>query len=446
MPCYKILPKDLKTRGFQYDENVVAKMEGRPEVGKRGFHFCRNLFDCLKWNVSYRMDDNKHVVYEVEPMGEVVVRPDGRNCATNQLRLVRRIPVEEVRQMLTGWHIFNKNDARNKWEPHVIHIFYRDGIRADPSHTEAGLQVYDGHGRLINEEFVWNKTLKVYKYVSPTSKALSSVTTIVRSNGGLKNGLMLKNGEYRPYRTVKEVHNGGYLITEEWVDECGNKCVKRFSFKQLDGKLIWMGVQGLAPHAGIPSSDPDGEGEYVIRWVLYNRRSEADGPEAVIKTRKSGAVVVENLVDKVTFEMFNTIGDGNILRTKTHEIVEKRNVLDVFGTLPSRLFQSVEIGSQHPDRWDPLTRLSKLPWRDLIIRPLATTDLPESVRQVLNNGDSAQLDQPNEPDKPYIYPICKKDASGARTTIGELNSKTFQVRYFEKALSTEMDVIPTEWM
>mgnify|MGYP007070218011 CR=1 FL=1 len=65
MKLYKAFDKEMKCRGFQYEEGQTYTHEGTPSLCKEGFHACEIPLDCLKY---YPLADGS-TVHEVEMEG-----------------------------------------------------------------------------------------------------------------------------------------------------------------------------------------------------------------------------------------------------------------------------------------------------------------------------------------------------------------------------------------
>ena len=90
---YKVFKPDWTCwGGFQYEVGKCYKMDERPVVCERGFHFCEELKDCYEY---YRFNsDNK--VAEITAYGEIDVDEEERKSCTNKIKIERKIDWNEV--------------------------------------------------------------------------------------------------------------------------------------------------------------------------------------------------------------------------------------------------------------------------------------------------------------------------------------------------------------
>lgn len=118
MKGFKGFDRNLCCRGFQYEVGKTYEMEEDPVICERGFHFCESLLDVDSyyplvvklwnsslWNTSEY--DSSLIFFnsrycEVEAIGEIVSE---EGClyskrATNKIRIVRELPIEEVLYLL----------------------------------------------------------------------------------------------------------------------------------------------------------------------------------------------------------------------------------------------------------------------------------------------------------------------------------------------------------
>ncbi len=87
---YKVFNPDWTCRGFKYEVGKSFEMDEKPKLGKRGFHFCKNLINCFR---CYSFN-SKNRVAEVIAYGEVEERND--LFCTNKIQIVRKVQWNEV--------------------------------------------------------------------------------------------------------------------------------------------------------------------------------------------------------------------------------------------------------------------------------------------------------------------------------------------------------------
>ena len=93
---YKAFRRNWMCRDFQYEVGKTYKHEGKIEPCESGFHFCRELKDCLDF---YPLDSNMNVVFaEIEALGKVI--DHGNKSVTDEIRIVKKIPIKEVLEQI----------------------------------------------------------------------------------------------------------------------------------------------------------------------------------------------------------------------------------------------------------------------------------------------------------------------------------------------------------
>ena len=112
---YKAFSRELKCRGFQFEEGKVYEVEGPPVLCSHGFHFCQDLVLTLEYYpVEKCITENRYA--EVETLGECVYEePTKHKGCTNKIKIVRLIPDEEVLAMADSnsgnWNSGNRNSG-----------------------------------------------------------------------------------------------------------------------------------------------------------------------------------------------------------------------------------------------------------------------------------------------------------------------------------------------
>ena len=92
MKGYKVFNPDWSCREMQYKVGTSYKMDDKPVVCNRGFHFCIKASDCFKF---YDFNSQNKVA-EIEAYGDIDQEADSSKCCTNKIKIVREIPWDEV--------------------------------------------------------------------------------------------------------------------------------------------------------------------------------------------------------------------------------------------------------------------------------------------------------------------------------------------------------------
>ena len=79
----------LRCRDMAYAVGGSYELDGKPELCKRGYHFCRRLVDCFDWY------DRNSRICEVEAWGTIIDGDDGKSV-TDRIRIVRELDRTEV--------------------------------------------------------------------------------------------------------------------------------------------------------------------------------------------------------------------------------------------------------------------------------------------------------------------------------------------------------------
>ena len=82
---YKAFNADLTCRGFQYEIGKTYKMDGKPSLCDRGFHFCKTIADTYNF---YPMSDNTRIC-KVEALGDID-EGDVKLC-TNEIKILEEV-------------------------------------------------------------------------------------------------------------------------------------------------------------------------------------------------------------------------------------------------------------------------------------------------------------------------------------------------------------------
>lgn len=85
--------KDMTCNGFQYEEGKEYQAEGKIELGKNGFHACKDPLDCFRY-----YPPATSVFHEVEQDGEIYNNRNGDDSKTvsSQIKIGANIGIKEI--------------------------------------------------------------------------------------------------------------------------------------------------------------------------------------------------------------------------------------------------------------------------------------------------------------------------------------------------------------
>ena len=105
MKGYKAFKSNLTCRDYQFTTNKTHKFGGKPILCAKGFHFCTDLQDVVKY---YHNPDM--VVFEIEATGIITdTEDDCSKRACSEITLVKEISLSEVVLSIT------KSESAYKW-------------------------------------------------------------------------------------------------------------------------------------------------------------------------------------------------------------------------------------------------------------------------------------------------------------------------------------------
>ena len=97
MKGYKAFNQDLTCRNYQFYTTQTHKFDGTPILCVKGFHFCTDLQDVVKYYSSPNMR-----VFEIEASGIITdAKEDCSKRACSEIRLVKGITLHEVMLSIT---------------------------------------------------------------------------------------------------------------------------------------------------------------------------------------------------------------------------------------------------------------------------------------------------------------------------------------------------------
>ena len=105
MKGYKAFNSDMTCRGFQYEIGRRYKTDNEISICSHGFHFCKNIIDCLDY---YSIHDS--VFCEVESYGKTIT--DGNKTVASDIKIIRGITLNELNSLFIE-SLFKNNSKNN---------------------------------------------------------------------------------------------------------------------------------------------------------------------------------------------------------------------------------------------------------------------------------------------------------------------------------------------
>ena len=88
---FKMTNEDMTCKGFQYELGKEYNLEGELVPCKNGFHFCKELSNCLEY---YNNTEGDKRFFEIEAWGGIINK--GNKSVTDNIKFVRELGVDEV--------------------------------------------------------------------------------------------------------------------------------------------------------------------------------------------------------------------------------------------------------------------------------------------------------------------------------------------------------------
>lgn len=205
MKGYKIFGPEYTCKDYKYDTENINTCEGPLKMCKRGFHFCIDPVDCLKyydfkpWNTFA----------EVEAIGPVEVKDDKVACL--QLRIVKKLKFYKFGKLLN--YSVDTPELKCTYVKGFLH----------GSYNEYKKTVYQSHTECLHTESNYKKGNLHGEYTEYTNDKITKKCTY--NNGRLhglfteyyKNGNKFKQVEYingDKTGDFKIWHQNGNIYTE----------------------------------------------------------------------------------------------------------------------------------------------------------------------------------------------------------------------------------------
>lgn len=80
---------NMKCRDFLFEVGKTYEIEGKLQICKNGFHFCRKMKD----TTTYYTPNDKFILLEVEALGDI--QHEDNKSVTNRINILRVVPKEE---------------------------------------------------------------------------------------------------------------------------------------------------------------------------------------------------------------------------------------------------------------------------------------------------------------------------------------------------------------
>ena len=111
MIAYKGFQKDLKCRGFQFQEYGINETE-KANCRHNGFHCAENPLDCLCYYPNWK----NSVYYIVDASGDLDEDGEDSKISCTKMRLLKKI---ELRSLLLHGAAYMAKYPNRKWNSHV---------------------------------------------------------------------------------------------------------------------------------------------------------------------------------------------------------------------------------------------------------------------------------------------------------------------------------------
>ena len=141
MKGYKMMNSDMSCKGFQYEVGKEYTLDGNLILCKRGFHFCENPFDCLKYYNNIKGDKR---LFLVEVTGDVIT--EGDKSVTNKIKIIKEIKDIEK--------FFEENMDNFKVDLNYISMYQKLSEKFIEKHGDKLIWEYISKDQKLSEEFI----------------------------------------------------------------------------------------------------------------------------------------------------------------------------------------------------------------------------------------------------------------------------------------------------
>lgn len=133
MKYYKGFDEGLECRGMQYKENTVFEMKGEPIICNKGFHFCSNPVDVLRYYPLICMDGYLSEFAEVQLCRDSKVVDDFymlKHC-TNKIEIKNKIPFFDYIDLCFEYLLRNAEYFQPNLDRYMIATYNNNLLRAN---------------------------------------------------------------------------------------------------------------------------------------------------------------------------------------------------------------------------------------------------------------------------------------------------------------------------
>ena len=164
MRGYKMMKSDMTCRGFQYEVGKEYILEDELKICKKGFHFCENPFDCLRYYDNIKGDKG---LFLVEATGKVIT--EGNKSVTNKIKII-----EEIKDIDNFFDDYvGKSDYISKYDWYDISIHQKLSEEFIEKHYDKVDWNYISKYQTLSESFIEKHIDKVYWYFISKCQKLS---------------------------------------------------------------------------------------------------------------------------------------------------------------------------------------------------------------------------------------------------------------------------------
>lgn len=297
--------KDMTCRDMQYEEGKTYKIEGEPKCCDRGYHFCENPIDCLRY-----YSPNTSVYCEVESLGDIVRDTEDTKIATNEIKIGAKIDFQTMVKMAIDFifeHCKKGKEGANKRIAYSVasntgdySIASNTGYRSVVSNT--------GNYSVASNAGYCSVSSNTGEYsVACNTRDYSIASNIgdysIASNTGYKS-VASNTGNYSVASNTGDKSVASNTGNESVTSNTGNYSV---AINTGDNSIASnTGIKGISSNLGIKGKSSGKKGTWLVlaEWIFNNDEMQYEVKE--IKT-----VVVDG--KKIKEDTYYALEDGKFV-------------------------------------------------------------------------------------------------------------------------------------